>query len=49
MTGFKLVGKATVDRVLGEGSGPVRALIAATVVGTATAVATYRLLRSGQE
>ena len=49
MSGFKLVGKAAMERVVGDGPGPVRALIAATVTGAATAVVTYRLLRGGQD
>jgi hypothetical protein len=38
---------ALVDRARGQQSSRPRALLAATVVGTAAAVATYRLLRSG--
>lgn len=39
------VGKAAVERVLGEGPGPVRAAVAAVVTGGATAALTYKLLR----
>lgn len=45
--GLKTVGKATTERLAGEGPGRFRAAAAAVVVGAATAVATYRLLRSG--
>jgi hypothetical protein len=45
-TAIRTVGKAATERVLGAGPGPVRALIAAAVTGGATAVLTYRLLRS---
>jgi hypothetical protein len=38
---------ALVDRARGEQSSRPRALFAATVIGAATAVATYKLLRSG--
>jgi hypothetical protein len=48
MTGpFKTVGKAAGQRLSGFGPGPMRAAAAATVVGAASAVATYKLLRSG--
>jgi hypothetical protein len=43
---IRTVGKAAAQRVMGFGPGRVRALAAATVTGTATAVVTYRLLRS---
>lgn len=46
---LRTVGRAASDRVLGTGPGPVRAFVAATVTGTATAVLTYRLLRSGSD
>jgi hypothetical protein len=39
------VGKAAAERVLGEGPGAIRATVAAAVMGTATAVLTYKLLR----
>ena len=41
------VGRAATERVLGSGPGPVRALVAALITGSATAALTYRLLRSG--
>ena len=41
------VGKAVAERISGSRPGGIRAFAAATVVGVATAVATYRLLRSG--
>lgn len=48
MTGpLKTVGKAAAERLAGFGPGPMRAAAAATVVGAASAVATYKLLRSG--
>lgn len=48
MTGpLKTVGKAATQRLTGMGPGPIRAAAAATVVGAASAVATYKLLRSG--
>ncbi len=40
--------KAVTQRLTGEGPGPMRALVAAVVTGTATAALTYRALRSGQ-
>jgi hypothetical protein len=42
----RIVGRAAGERVLGLGPGRMRAFVAATVTGAATAVATYRLLRS---
>ncbi len=45
---LKTVGKAATQRIAGLGPGRVRATAAAAVVGAASAVATYRLLRSGQ-
>jgi hypothetical protein len=42
---IRTVSKAATERVLGFGPGKVRAFVAATVTGTATAVVTYRLLR----
>jgi hypothetical protein len=46
-TGIGLVAKAVGDRVLGDGPGVGRALLAAAVTGTATAALTYHVLRSG--
>ncbi len=46
---LKTVGRAATERVLGQGPGPARALVASVVTGTATAVLTYRLLRSGSD
>jgi hypothetical protein len=43
----RAVAPALVDRARGEQSSRPRALFAATVIGAATAVATYKLLRSG--
>jgi hypothetical protein len=43
---IKTVGKAAGERVLGDGPGPVRAMVAAVVTGTVTAVLTYKVLRS---
>jgi len=45
--GIRTVSKAATERILGLGPGRVRAFVAATVTGTATAVVTYRLLRTG--
>lgn len=45
----KTVGKAASERVRGVGPGRLRAFLAATVTGTATAALTYRLLRSGPD
>ena len=42
------VGKAVAERITGSQPGGFRSLAAATIVGLATAVATYRLLRSGK-
>jgi hypothetical protein len=42
----RTVGKALADRAMGMGPGRFRAFTAATITGTATAVLTYRLLRS---
>jgi hypothetical protein len=44
---LKLVGKAATERLTGMGPGPLRAAAAAAVVGVASAVATYKVLRSG--
>jgi hypothetical protein len=43
----RTVGKAAAQRMMGFGPGRMRALAAATVTGTATAVLTYRVLRGG--
>jgi hypothetical protein len=43
---IKTVGKAASERALGLGPGPIRAAVAATITGAATAVLTYRVLRS---
>jgi hypothetical protein len=43
----RTVGKAAAQRMMGVGPGRMRALAAATVTGTATAVLTYRVLRGG--
>jgi hypothetical protein len=44
--GLRAVGKAASERLTGLGPGPFRAALAAAVTGSATAVLTYRLLRS---
>jgi hypothetical protein len=44
--GLRTVGKAASERLRGEGPGRVRAVAAAVVTGAATAVLTYRVLRS---
>jgi hypothetical protein len=44
---IRTVSKAATERIAGVGPGRARALLAATITGTATAVATYRLLRGG--
>jgi hypothetical protein len=41
-----VVRKATLERVVGEGPGTGRALVAAAVTGVTAAVLTYRVLRS---
>jgi hypothetical protein len=46
-TALRTVGKAASDRIRGDRPGPFRAFAAAAVVGVVSAVATYRLLRSG--
>jgi hypothetical protein len=43
---IRTVGKAAAERVSGVGPGPFRAFLAAAATGTATAVLTYRVLRS---
>lgn len=44
---LRAVAKAAAERVAGEGPGRIRAFVAAAVTGTATAVITYRMLRTG--
>jgi hypothetical protein len=46
--GVRTVGKAASERLRGGRPGRARALAAAVVAGAATAVVTYRLLRSGE-
>jgi hypothetical protein len=46
-TGLRMVLGAAGDRLWGEGPGPLRALLAAAVTGSATAALTYHLLRGG--
>ncbi len=43
----RTVGKAAAKRLSGSRPGPVASFVAAVTVGAASAVATYRLLRSG--
>jgi hypothetical protein len=43
----RATGKAFGKRVSGQKPGPIRAIVAATVVGVGVAILTYRLLRSG--
>ena len=43
----RTVGNAAIKRIAGSRPGPLGALLAATIVGVATAMVTYRLLRSG--
>jgi hypothetical protein len=45
---IRTVGKAASERLRSQGPGRIRAFAAAAVTGTATAVLTYRLLRSGE-
>jgi hypothetical protein len=45
---LRTAGKAASERVRGGRPGPLRAFAAAAVVGLATAVITYRLLRSAE-
>lgn len=45
--GASIIGKAAVKRLSGQRAGVVEALVAATVVGVATGVLTYKALRSG--
>lgn len=44
--GLRTIGKAASEKLRGEGPGRVRAFAAAMVTGAATAVLTYRVLRS---
>lgn len=46
---IKTVGKAAAERVAGIRPGRWRAFVAAAATGTATAVLTYRALRSGED
>src|SRR5581483_11875451 len=46
-TGVRVLLGAVGDRLRGDGPGPMRALLAATITGTATAAVTYRALRAG--
>lgn len=43
----RIVGKAAKERISGGKPGPLRAMVAATIIGVGAAVLTYRLLRSG--
>jgi hypothetical protein len=43
----RIVGKAAKERISGGKPGPLRAMVAAAVIGVGAAVLTYRLLRSG--
>ena len=45
--GLKTVTKATTERIFGDGPSRGRAFVAAIATGAATAVLTYKLLRSG--
>lgn len=47
--GLSIIGKAAAKRMSGEQPGVMQAVVAATVVGVASGVATYRLLRSGSD
>lgn len=46
-TALRTLGTAAAERAFGEGPGRMRALGAAVIAGTTTAVLTYRLLRGG--
>jgi hypothetical protein len=46
---IKTVGKATAERLSGQGAGWGRAAAAAMVTGAATAVLTYKLLRGNSD
>jgi hypothetical protein len=46
MKAIRIVGKAAGARALGLGPGPIRAAVAATITGAATAALTYKALRS---
>ncbi len=43
---IRSVGKAVTDKAMGLGPGPIRAAVAATITGAATAALTYKALRS---
>ena len=43
----RMMGKAALKRVSGSKAGPLQAFATAAIVGVATAVLTYRFLRSG--
>jgi hypothetical protein len=43
---LQTLGKAVADRAMGFGPGPMRAAVAATITGAATAALTYKVLRS---
>ena len=44
-TAILSVGRAFAERAVGDHPGPVRAAVAATITGAATAALTYRVLR----
>lgn len=46
---IKTAGKAAAERLAGMRPGRWRSLVAAAAAGTATAVLTYRALRSGED
>ena len=46
---IKTAGKAAAERLMGMQPGRWRAFVAAAATGTATAVLTYKALRSGDE
>ena len=46
---IKTVGKATAERLSGEGAGWGRAVTASVITGAATAVLTYKLLRGSSD
>jgi hypothetical protein len=43
---IKSVAKAAGERIAGSGPGPLRAAVAAAVIGAGAAVLTYKVLRS---
>jgi hypothetical protein len=43
---LRTLGKVAADRAMGIGPGPIRAAVAATITGAATAAVTYKVLRS---